>query len=104
MGFPNIIYLSKVLNVLADGYDIRYGARSIKHEVERRVINQVAAAQEQGVLPKDCKLRLVKATAPNDSTNVPENLKSLIKLQVLKQEAPGFFGAKKENYEDVSEI
>lgn len=99
---------TEVLNVLADGYDIRYGARSIKHEVERRVINQVAAAHEQGLLPKDCKLRLVKAVAPsNDSptADVPGSLKSLIKLQVLKQEAPGYFGSgKKENYEDVSEI
>jgi len=57
---------TEVLNVLADGYDIKYGARSIKHEVERRVINQVAAAHEQGVLPKDCKLRLVAARAPDD--------------------------------------
>ena len=90
--------------MLADGYDIRYGARSIKHEVERRVINQVAAAHEQGVLPKDCKLRLVKAAAPAESPDAPGNLKGLIKLQVLKQDAPGYFGAKKENYEDVSVI
>lgn len=95
---------AEVLNVLADGYDIRYGARSIKHEVERRVINQVAAAHEQGVLPKDCKLRLVKAAAPHESPDAPGNLKGLIKLQVLKQDAPGYFGAKKENYEDVSVI
>jgi len=96
---------TEVLNVLADGYDIKYGARSIKHEVERRVINQVAAAHEQGVLPKDCKLRLVAARAPDDPTGGGGgHLKSIIKLQVLKQEAPGFFGAKKENYEDVSEI
>ena len=97
--------MSQVLNVLADGYDIKYGARSIKHEVERRVINQVAAAHEQGVLPKDCKLRLVAARAPDDpSGGGGGDLKSIIKLQVLKQEAPGFFGAKKEDYEDVSEI
>lgn len=35
---------------LADGYDIHYGARSIKYEVERRVINQLAAAHEKGQL------------------------------------------------------
>ena len=34
------------LDFLADGYDINYGARSIKHEVERRVVNQLAAAHE----------------------------------------------------------
>lgn len=35
---------------LADGYDIHYGARSIKYEVERRVINQLAAAHEKGFI------------------------------------------------------
>lgn len=38
----------QVLSVLADGYDSHYGARSIKHEVERRVVNQLAAAHERG--------------------------------------------------------
>lgn len=35
--------------VLADGYDVHYGARSIKYEVDRRVISQIAAGHEQGV-------------------------------------------------------
>lgn len=39
-----------VLSVLANGYDIHYGARSIKYEVERRVVNQLAAAHERGQL------------------------------------------------------
>merc|ERR1711976_523094 len=34
----------QVLDVLADGYDVHYGARSIKHEVERRVVSQLAMA------------------------------------------------------------
>jgi len=40
----------EVLSVLADGYDVHYGARSIKYEVERRVVNQLAAAHERGEL------------------------------------------------------
>lgn len=40
----------EVLSVLADGYDAHYGARSIKYEVERRVVNQLAAAHEHGQL------------------------------------------------------
>jgi len=40
----------EVLSVLVDGYDIHYGARSIKYEVERRVVNQLAAAHERGEL------------------------------------------------------
>ncbi|XP_054006541.1 caseinolytic peptidase B protein homolog [Hylaeus anthracinus] len=44
----------EVLSVLADGYDTHYGARSIKYEVERRVVNQLAAAYERGQLEKGC--------------------------------------------------
>uniref|UniRef100_A0A665U270 Uncharacterized protein n=1 Tax=Echeneis naucrates TaxID=173247 RepID=A0A665U270_ECHNA len=47
-----------VLELLAGGYNLHYGARSIKHEVERRVVNQLAAAYEQELLPKGCTLRL----------------------------------------------
>uniref|UniRef100_A0A668SE27 Mitochondrial disaggregase n=1 Tax=Oreochromis aureus TaxID=47969 RepID=A0A668SE27_OREAU len=47
-----------VLDLLAGGYNMHYGARSIKHEVERRVVNQLAAAYEQELLPKGCTLRL----------------------------------------------
>ncbi|XP_015428991.1 PREDICTED: caseinolytic peptidase B protein homolog [Dufourea novaeangliae] len=44
----------EVLSILADGYDVHYGARSIKYEVERCVINQLAAAYERGQLQKGC--------------------------------------------------
>ncbi|GAB1862010.1 Caseinolytic peptidase B protein-like protein [Camponotus japonicus] len=44
----------EILSVLADGYDVHYGARSIKYEVERRVVNQLAAAHERGQLRKGC--------------------------------------------------
>jgi len=36
-----------VLENIIQGYNMRYGARWVKHEVERRVINQVAKAHEQ---------------------------------------------------------
>lgn len=42
----------EVLSALADGYDVHYGARSIKYEVERRVVNQLAAAHERGQISK----------------------------------------------------
>ncbi|XP_034934875.1 caseinolytic peptidase B protein homolog [Chelonus insularis] len=48
----------EVLSVLADGYDAHYGARSIKYEVERRVVNQLAAAHERGQLGKKCCVKL----------------------------------------------
>ncbi|XP_072900443.1 mitochondrial disaggregase [Hemitrygon akajei] len=48
----------QVMDVLAEGYNLHYGARSIKHEVERRVVNQLAAAYEQELLPHGCTLRI----------------------------------------------
>lgn len=37
-----ITWDDKVVDVICQGYDIHYGARSIKHEVERRIINQIS--------------------------------------------------------------
>jgi ATP-dependent Clp protease ATP-binding subunit ClpB len=37
---------SDVVDLLAQGYNIRYGARSIKYEVERKVVNMIAKANE----------------------------------------------------------
>ncbi|KAM5180995.1 mitochondrial disaggregase isoform 2-T2 [Mantella aurantiaca] len=48
----------EVMDVLTDGYNVHYGARSIKHEVERRLVNQLAAAYEQDLLPRGCTLRI----------------------------------------------
>ena len=45
-----------MLNFLADGYNVYYGARSIKHEVERRVVTQLALAHETGQLTKGKKV------------------------------------------------
>lgn len=53
-----LLWEQPVLDLLARGYNLHYGARSIKHEVERRVVNQLAAAYEQELLPKGCTLRL----------------------------------------------
>lgn len=66
-----------VESALADGYDVHYGARSIKYEVERRVVNQLAAAHEKGIIGKGCTVQ-VSASWPENS-DVPE-----IKLKVRK--------------------
>ncbi|GIY01799.1 caseinolytic peptidase B protein homolog [Caerostris darwini] len=41
-----------LLETVCEGYDVHYGARSIKHEVERRVINPLAAAHEKQLIGK----------------------------------------------------
>uniref|UniRef100_A0A8C5MBR5 Mitochondrial disaggregase n=1 Tax=Leptobrachium leishanense TaxID=445787 RepID=A0A8C5MBR5_9ANUR len=53
-----LLWDREVMDVLADGYNVHYGARSIKHEVERRVVNQLAAAYEQDLLPHGCTIRI----------------------------------------------
>ncbi|XP_077197255.1 mitochondrial disaggregase [Paroedura picta] len=54
-----LLWDREVMDVLVDGYNLHYGARSIKHEVERRVVNQLAAAYEQELLPRGCTLRII---------------------------------------------
>ncbi|XP_028655215.1 caseinolytic peptidase B protein homolog [Erpetoichthys calabaricus] len=53
-----LLWDREVMDVLAGGYNLHYGARSIKHEVERRIVNQLAAAYEQELLPHGCTLRV----------------------------------------------
>lgn len=59
----------EVLSLLAEGYDTHYGARSIKYEVERRVVNQLAAAHERGQLEKGCCV-LLKVKWHNNGANI----------------------------------
>ena len=49
----------QVLHFLSDGYNVYYGARSIKHEVERRVVTQLALAHETGQLTSGSTVRLI---------------------------------------------
>lgn len=53
-----VVWDIDVETILADGYDVHYGARSIKHEVERQVVSQLAAAHENSVIGKGCSVRL----------------------------------------------
>jgi len=48
----------EVLSVLAQGYNVYYGARSIKHEVERRVVSKLAQAHENEKLAPGCQVRI----------------------------------------------
>uniref|UniRef100_A0A8C7YL55 ClpB family mitochondrial disaggregase n=1 Tax=Oryzias sinensis TaxID=183150 RepID=A0A8C7YL55_9TELE len=70
-----------VLDLLAGGYNLHYGARSIKHEVERRVVNQLAAAYEQELLPKGCTLRLSVHSDGQEERGTPS-----LRLEVLGED------------------
>lgn len=55
----------KALDFLANGYDINYGARSIKYEVERRVVNQIAVAHEYGLIENGSHVLISADLPPN---------------------------------------
>lgn len=71
-----------VLDLLAGGYNMHYGARSIKHEVERRVVNQLAAAYEQELLPKGCTLRLTVQSEDQEDPSTPS-----LRLEVVGEDS-----------------
>uniref|UniRef100_A0A3Q2SRQ7 ClpB family mitochondrial disaggregase n=1 Tax=Fundulus heteroclitus TaxID=8078 RepID=A0A3Q2SRQ7_FUNHE len=71
-----------VLDLLAGGYNLHYGARSIKHEVERRVVNQLAAAYEQELLPKGCTLRLSVQSEGQEERGTPS-----LRLEVVGEDS-----------------
>ncbi|RWS00964.1 caseinolytic peptidase B protein-like protein, partial [Dinothrombium tinctorium] len=66
-----------VVDVLIQGYNVYYGARSIKHEVERRVVNQLAAAHEFGYIRKNSKIHLTVENSSED--NSQSKIKMIVK-------------------------
>ena len=59
----------KALDFLVNGYDINYGARSIKHEVERRVVNQIAVAHENCLIEKGSNILITADLNQSDETD-----------------------------------
>ncbi|KAI7855043.1 P-loop containing nucleoside triphosphate hydrolase protein [Circinella umbellata] len=81
---------SDVVDVLAEGYNIRYGARSIKYEVERKVVNLIAKANENddvmdggrvhvvvdkisGMKRRLCKIEIPERGGGDDNNNKPSS-------------------------------
>ncbi|NXG10829.1 CLPB protein, partial [Sakesphorus luctuosus] len=90
-----LLWDREVMDVLADGYNLHYGARSIKHEVERRVVNQLAAAYEQDLLPHGCTLRitvedsdkqLLKTTERSSSSTEKSKVPTL-RLEIVEKDS-----------------
>ncbi|KAK3099800.1 hypothetical protein FSP39_009839 [Pinctada imbricata] len=84
-----------VVDILADGYDVHYGARSIKYEVERRVVTQLAMAHERKLIDKGCVIKLTASNAEDMTKTVNQPDKpATIKLQILQK-------GKKEEFVDI---
>ncbi|XP_029654221.1 caseinolytic peptidase B protein homolog [Octopus sinensis] len=76
---------SSVVEVLIDGYDIHYGARSIKHEIERRIISQIAFAHEQELIKEGSTITL------KIDGNSSENVCGRIKLEFSPDSSHGYW-------------
>jgi ATP-dependent Clp protease ATP-binding subunit ClpB len=74
-------WTKEVVDVLMTGYNIRYGARSIKHEVEKRVVNQIAKAHELDSVEEGGSIWLSV-----------EGQAIALKCEKQKKENKGFFG------------
>ncbi|NXY00023.1 CLPB protein, partial [Centropus bengalensis] len=86
-----LLWDREVMDVLADGYNLHYGARSIKHEVERRVVNQLAAAYEQNLLPRGCTLRIAVEDSDKQLLKTKENPKKAkaptLRLEIVEKDS-----------------
>ncbi|KAI1242361.1 hypothetical protein IHE44_0005896 [Lamprotornis superbus] len=90
-----LLWDREVMDVLADGYNLHYGARSIKHEVERRVVNQLAAAYEQDLLPRGCTLRIIVEdsnkqllkTTEGSSSSTEKSKAPTLRLEIVEKDS-----------------
>uniref|UniRef100_A0A1I8JPT2 ANK_REP_REGION domain-containing protein n=1 Tax=Macrostomum lignano TaxID=282301 RepID=A0A1I8JPT2_9PLAT len=55
----DLVWSGKAVEALSDGYDYHYGARSIKYEVDRQVVSQLALADEFGLLSSGDRVELI---------------------------------------------
>ncbi|ODM89084.1 Caseinolytic peptidase B protein [Orchesella cincta] len=72
---------NRVVQALSTGYNLHYGARSIKHEVERRVVNQLAAAHENQLLVPNSTIHITAEELDNDLNKEEYCIKLQIKTQ-----------------------
>ena len=71
----------KALDFLVNGYDINYGARSIKHEVERRVVNQIAVAHEYELIEKGSEILITAELPPEQESETNVMKEELVDLE-----------------------
>jgi len=78
----NLTWDEDVITEIISGYNRRYGARSIKHTVDRRVINQIADAWEKAELEKGASVHLHVVASSDGSSN--SDYDEVIKLKITK--------------------
>ena len=58
----------EVEDILIKAYNLRFGVRSIQHEVERKVVSRLAQAHERDHIGKGTQVKL--AVSPTDPTDI----------------------------------
>ncbi|XP_005108368.1 caseinolytic peptidase B protein homolog [Aplysia californica] len=67
-----LLWDHQVVDALAEGFDTHYGARSIKYEVERRVVTQLAMAHERQLIEKGSVIKIAVSNS-NDLLVSPKS-------------------------------
>ena len=69
-----LLWDGPVLDLLSQGYNVAYGARSVKHEVERKVVSLLANAQLFHGFPRNSLLQLYVDYVPTSdaTTKIPQ--------------------------------
>ena len=81
----DLVWDTQVLNHLADGYNVYYGARSIKHEVERRVVAELALAHEQDKLSTGSEIRLSIADFSKNGNKYDNITEPTLKMTIKRK-------------------
>ena len=80
-----LVWDKSVLSLLSGGYNVYYGARSIKHEVERMVVSQLALAHETEQLAPGCTVQLYTRTSSEDGDQ-----EAKLRIKIRKGEKEDF--------------
>ena len=82
----------RVIALIADGYNVHYGARSIKHEVEIRIINKIAFAHENQLIKPGVSVHITveDESATNEVESQPIEPKIKLQLRDMKRKKPVF--------------
>uniref|UniRef100_A0A5S6QPW8 ClpB_D2-small domain-containing protein n=1 Tax=Trichuris muris TaxID=70415 RepID=A0A5S6QPW8_TRIMR len=59
-----LVWSQDVLKLLADGYNVRYGAHSIQHEGESQVVSRLASARELSQMDPGCRVQIMVKESP----------------------------------------
>ncbi|CAG2177107.1 unnamed protein product [Oppiella nova] len=76
----------RIVGLIADEYNVHYGARSIKHEVEGRIINKIAFAHESQLIRPGADIHITVEEGWDDELKAEEASKAMAGVKVVTHE------------------